>query len=54
MTEEQLRNTVEERNMHIKHLEEQVKELTKQNYMLMRRISEIISLKNSNQESIEQ
>lgn len=41
MTEDQMRSTSEERNMHIKHLERSVKELTRQNYDLMVRISEL-------------
>ena len=41
MTEEQMRGAVEEKNMHIKHLERSVKELTRQNYDLMVRICEL-------------
>ena len=41
MTEDQMRSTLEERNMHIKHLERSVKELTRQNYDLIVRISEL-------------
>lgn len=41
MTEEQMHGTVEERNMHIKHLESTIKELTRQNYDLMVRICEL-------------
>ena len=40
MTEIQER-VIEDKNMHIKHLEREIKELTKQNYNLMVRISEL-------------
>ena len=40
MTEIQER-VIEDKNMHIRHLEREIKELTKQNYNLMIRISEL-------------
>lgn len=41
MTEEQMHGKVEELNMHIKSLESDLRELTRQNYELMKRISEL-------------
>lgn len=40
MTEIQER-VIEDKNMHIKHLEREIKELTRQNYALMVRICEL-------------
>ena len=42
MTEEQMNGVVEEKNIQIKHLEQEIKSLTKQNYDLMVRISELV------------
>lgn len=41
MTEDQVRSTVEELNMQIKHLERTIQDLTEQNYKLMKRIGEL-------------
>jgi hypothetical protein len=41
MTEEQMNGVVEQKNIRIKHLEREIKSLTKQNYDLMVRISEL-------------
>lgn len=35
-------------NMQIRHLEKEIQELTKQNYQLMKRISELVDLLRSN------
>ncbi len=52
MTEEQLHGKVEELNMHIKSLESDLKDLTRQNYELMKRISELVDLLRSNNISL--
>lgn len=41
MTEEQMTGELEEKQIRIKHLEREIQELTKQNYELMVRISEL-------------
>ena len=42
MTEEQIHGEMEKLSMEIKHLERTIKDLTEQNYKLMKRISELV------------
>ncbi len=44
MTDDELRELLEQKQMTIKHLEQELQQLTKQNYDLMVRISELASL----------